>query len=314
MHLLRRAGMRVPNQTVRAHLVSEGHLYDTIILCRGPSAIQHLDTVCELAPQAHVIFDSVDLHSLRLEREASVTGDAEHVFETQQHKQAETRLIRETDCTIVVSEFEQALLAKCVPDAKVFVISNIHLTPGSNVPFDRRKDLLYLGNFFHRPNVDTIRHLVQDIMPEIWRFLPDIRLHVIGQHDPADIGDLASDRVLIHGHVPNIAKWFARVRLSVAPLRYGAGVKGKIHMSLAHGVPVVTSSVGAEGMHIENDVHCLIADDPLSFADAVRRLYTDRPMWERFSTAGPRVIAEHFSTDIAEQKCREMFRFLDERP
>ena len=140
---------------------------------------------------------------------------------------------------------------------------------------------------------------------------PELRLMVIGADPPPEVRDLAAANVRILGYVPDVAPFFDSCRLSVAPLRYGAGVKGKINQSLAFGLPVVATRRAVEGMFLEDGESVLIADEPMEFAAAVLRLYTDHFLWKRLSRNGLTVMEAHFSfaaarwalIDFVERQC-----------
>ncbi|MDT7605058.1 MAG: hypothetical protein QOF61_3055, partial [Acidobacteriota bacterium] len=124
------------------------------------------------------------------------------------------------------------------------------------------------------------------------------KLHVVGDNVPPEIAALASADVWVLGYVPDIEPLFASARVMVAPLRFGAGVKGKIGDALAHGLPVVTTSIGAEGMGFSDGVEALISDEPRAFADAVVRAYTDAALWQQLSDSGYAHLARGFTPQI----------------
>lgn len=312
--LLRSACIRVPDDSVESHLAKEGAQYDIVILSRAPVAAQHFTLVRACAPRARIIFDTVDLHTIRLHRQANITGESEKTLEAQHTELQELVLMKTSDCTVVVSEEERGHIREIAPETAVFTISNIHDVRPSVRSFAQRRDILFLGNFFHAPNVDAMQHFLQEIFPHIHALLPDIRLHVIGEGGKETLSSLRGERVLLHGHVRDIEKHFEHARLSVAPLRFGAGVKGKIHSSLSFGTPVVTTSIGAEGMHLHHERNCLIADDPNAFASAVHRLYTDQELWQRLVTEGCQTMRTHFSQAVAKKCCKAMLRHLDKIP
>src|SRR5207253_325568 len=136
--------------------------------------------------------------------------------------------------------------------------------------------LLFIGNFNHSPNSDAVEFFIESVLPLIRRSLPDVKFDVVGSNAPPHFQQYASDMVSFHGYVPDIAPLFGSRRVFVAPLRFGAGVKGKIGDALSYGLPVVTTDVGAEGMGFENGKHILIANDAASFAEMVIRVYRRR--------------------------------------
>lgn len=207
--------------------------------------------------------------------------------------------MRACDLTLVVSPVEQALLAAEVPEARVEVLSNVHEVAGRGRGFDGRRDLWFVGGFQHPPNVDAVRWFVAEVWPQVRAELPDARFHVVGSKMPESMRALAGDGVEIHGHVADLSPFLDGCRVSVAPLRYGAGVKGKVNQAMAHGQPVVATPMAVEGMHLVDGEEVLVADTPAAFAAAVVRLYRDEALWDRLSLAGVANVARHFSFDAA---------------
>jgi glycosyltransferase involved in cell wall biosynthesis len=154
--------------------------------------------------------------------------------------------------------------------------------------------------------VDAMLWFCAEIMPKILRQLPEAKFHIIGSKMPESVRALASDHVVTHGYVENVALFFESCLLSVAPLRFGAGVKGKTNQSMSFGVPVVSTSLGAEGMHLTHEKNILLADQPLEFAQQVIRLHRDRELWTALSRNGLRNIEEHFSSAAAKRNLEEV--------
>ncbi len=188
---------------------------------------------------------------------------------------------RECDAVLVVSAEEKDVLASQVPEQTIAVISNIHEVSRDIPPYEARRGLVFIGGFEHPPNVDAMLWFCQEIMPRILEQLPDSILHIVGSKTPESILALASKSVIPHGYVEKVESLFQSCLLSVAPLRFGAGVKGKINQSMSHGVPVVSTSIGVEGMHVVHEKSALVADDPLDFAAQVVRLHRDACALER---------------------------------
>ncbi len=282
-------------KSIARHLKREGGVYDLVILSRADAAAKVMPTARRYCRNAKIFFDTVDLHFLREARLAQLTGGKATRAVAESRKRQELDLIAQADETLVVSEVERRLLADEAPGASVHLVSNIHRIYGSAAAFSERRDILFIGAFAHPPNTDAVRWLAAEILPLIHAKLPDLCCHVIGAGPPADIMALADDRLKIHGFVADVRPFFDACRLSVAPLRYGAGVKGKVNQSLAHGLPVVATSQAAEGMFLVDGVSVLLADEAASFADAVIRLYADEQLWDRLSAKGIDVMERHFS-------------------
>ena len=156
--------------------------------------------------------------------------------------------------------------------------------------------------------MDAVLWFVREAFPRIRAALPDMQFHCIGGDVPAEVQALADiDGVRIHGHVPDLQPWLDGCRISVAPLRYGAGVKGKVNQAMAHGLPVVATTPAVEGMHLVDGVDVLVADDANAFADAALRLHGDEALWNRIAANGRANVARHFSMDAAREVVRELF-------
>jgi glycosyltransferase involved in cell wall biosynthesis len=213
----------------------------------------------------------------------------------------------------VVSPAEADLLAKEAPAARVRVLSNIHEVPEREVPgWEARSGLLFVGSYRHPPNVDAVLWLAREILP----LLRDtgIELHLVGAEAPPQVQALGElPGVHFHGYLPELQPLLDGCRLSVAPLRYGAGVKGKVNQALAHGLPVVATSCAIEGMHLRPGEDVLVADDAEGFAAAVRRLHEDAALWQALSRAGQENTRRHFSPEAARPVIGELLASLPRR-
>lgn len=288
-------------------LAEHGQRFDTIVACRHFVAREFLPLLRRHSPQAKLVFDTVDLHYLRERRAAELAGDPAMLRAARRTRELELDVVSRTDATLVVSPVEQALLAEDAPGATVAVLSNLHRVAGPGLPFAQRRDLVFVGGFRHPPNVDAVRWFVGEVMPLVRARLPGIAFHCIGADVPAEIRALASEPgVHVHGHVPDIAPYLSGCLVAVAPLRYGAGVKGKVNLSMAHGQPVVATSCGAEGMSLRDGEDVLVADDPARFADAVVRLHGEQDTWERLAANGLASVGRHFSFDAARGTVRRV--------
>lgn len=294
--------------SVAGWMQAHGHRFDSVMLSRHYVAREFLPLVRQYAQKARLIFDTVDLHYLREMRGADISGDATLRRNAMRTRTLELDIIARADVTTVVSALERDVLAGDAPDARVEVLSNLHDVAGPGLAFDTRKDLVFVGGFRHPPNVDAVHWFVDAIFPLIRRHLPDVRFHCIGGQVPSTIQAFAGrPGVVIHGHVPDISPFMSGCRIALAPLRFGAGVKGKVNLSMAHGQPVVATHCAAEGMHLVDGDDVLIADDAVAFADAVVRLYADDALWQRLSTNGLESVQRHFSLDAARTTVRALF-------
>ena len=175
------------------------------------------------------------------------------------------------------------------------------------MPFLQRKDIVFVGGFRHPPNGDGVRWFVESVMPLLRQRLPDVVLHCIGSDPTAEILALQQPGVVVHGYVADLEPAMQGMRIAVAPLRFGAGVKGKINLSMAHGQPVVATSIAIEGMHLANGEDVLVADDAAAFAAALLRLYQDEVLWNRLSANGLTNVSRHFSIEAAAATVKRVF-------
>jgi GT2 family glycosyltransferase/glycosyltransferase involved in cell wall biosynthesis len=291
-----------------AWLHEHGHRFDAVMVSRHYVASEFIPLIRAHAPQARLIFDTVDLHYLRERRGAEVAGDAALARAAERTRTLELSVIDKCDATLVVSDVERALLREDAPSAKVEILSNLHRVAGPGKPFAERHDLVFVGGFRHPPNVDAVLWFVREAFPHIRERLPEVRFHCIGSHTPPEIDALAAvPGVIVHGHVADIDPYMDGCRIAVASLRYGAGVKGKVNLSMAHGQPVVATGCAVEGMHLHDGTDVLVGDSAEAFADAVVRLYRDEALWSTLSRNGLESVAAHFSLDAARDTVRRMF-------
>jgi GT2 family glycosyltransferase/glycosyltransferase involved in cell wall biosynthesis len=276
------------------------------LLSRPHIAWQLLEQIREHAPDCFIAYDTVDLHFLRLGRQAELAAAlGEPAKETMLRRRAEVLreqelgLVRTTDITFTVSEVERELLSELVPAARVEVLSNVHPAhPGTARP-DGRSGVLFVGSFDHVPNRDAVKWLVGEIMPLVRRRRPDVVAHIVGSNPPAEVLELAGDGVVVHGWVADLGPVYEAAQAVIAPLRFGAGVKGKVGESLSRGVPVVATSLAAEGMHLTHGEDVLLGESSEELADQLVTLLGDEKLWTALSTAGKDAVNRQFGPAVA---------------
>ncbi|MGE0226768.1 MAG: glycosyltransferase, partial [Acetobacteraceae bacterium] len=250
------------------------------------------------APGVRVLVDSVDLHFVRFEAQARLSGDPEDVARAQRTRTQELAAYRRADMTIAVSRDEESKLRELLPGRAVTTIPNIHaIHPYLDLAARNTHELVFVGGFRHEPNVDAVRYFCTEVMPRILARYPTARLTIIGSHPPSAVTALAGPAVDVVGYVPETAPYLQRACISVAPLRFGGGMKGKVGEAMSFGLPVVTTSFGAEGFGLVPGEHLLVGDDPATFADHVVALLEDPARRDAIGRAGHRFISEHYSLD-----------------
>jgi GT2 family glycosyltransferase/glycosyltransferase involved in cell wall biosynthesis len=286
-------------RSIPQFLGTRGGEFDVVMLSRHYIAVKYIDTLRSFAPRALIVFDTVDLHFLREERLADLHASPIARNAAIAKRDEELILIRKADLTLVVSTFEQELLGKLAPDSRVMVLSTIHEPVAGGKSFAEREGLVFIGGFRHPPNTDAVLWYGVEVMPRIRERLPGVKTYIIGSDPPPTIRALAAQDFVIAGFVPDVTPYFTGCRISVSPLRYGAGVKGKVNLAMSHGLPVVATTPSIEGMHLTPEVDVLVADDPEAFADAVARAYCDKMIWSRLAEAGRENVRTHFSRELA---------------
>ncbi|KRG84901.1 MULTISPECIES: glycosyltransferase [Stenotrophomonas] len=296
-------------QGVGPWLRTHGPRFQVAMLVRHHVANECLPLLRRHAPQARTVFDTVDLHYLRERRGAELSGDPRLARGAERTRASELAVMAATDVTLLVSAAEKQQLAVDAPSVRVELLSNLHEVAGQGLDWAQRQGLVFVGGFNHPPNLDAMQWFIGEVFPLIRQRLPEIRFHCIGADVPDSLRALAATQpgVQVHGYVPDVVPWMAGGRVAVAPLRFGAGVKGKINLSMAHGQPVVATHCAAEGMHLHDGEDVLVADDARAFADAVVRLHDDEALWRRLSGNGLDNIARHFSMDAAREVVARVF-------
>ena len=276
-----------PDKTVRGF----SQLFDVALLSRPEDGARWLSAFRSASPSTHIIYDTVDLHALRNERGRLLGRNDQSETAEEQVAVQEQRLIDAVDQTFVVSSFEKEWLAKRQPNAKVSVVGLVHNEPVSETSFDQRKGLLFVGSWNHKPNQDAVRFLLDEVMPLVWQKIPEIKLNLVGSDMPQNLGS-SDGRVVCHGWLEDLTPLFDQVRLSLAPLRFGAGLKGKVAESLCRGIPVVGTSMAFEGFEMNEELSLGKADGASGIARAIVALYQDQGTWEKSSQSGRAMVAD----------------------
>jgi GT2 family glycosyltransferase/glycosyltransferase involved in cell wall biosynthesis len=280
--------------------------FDVALLSFYEVAEQYLPLLRRCSPLTRIAIDTVDVHHVRERRGAKLSGDPAALAAAERTREREQAIYGAADALVAVSEEDAAALRELTPDVPVTVVSNVHDEVPAGPGFAQRAGLLFVANFAHAPNVDAILDFHATTWPLVRAALPGGRLALVGSDPPPAVRALAADDVEVTGWVPETPPYLDRARVSIAPLRYGAGVKGKIGEALSHGLPVVTTTIGAEGMNLIDGEHALIANAPEAFAAAVARLHEDAALWERLAAAG----RAHIEARLGRGAAREALRLL----
>lgn len=255
-------------------------------------------------PDLKIFFDMVDFHYLRFKRESELTANPDIMKNADKYLKLELDNCQKADKIIVISDVEkEALKGFYKEESKIVSIGNIHqyIENKNPVSFEDRKDLLFIGGFDHKPNVDAVHYLSNEIMPLLWKSEPAISISIIGSNPPESILKLNSDKFKIVGFAKEVSPYFLNSRIFLAPLRYGAGIKGKIGQSLEFGLPLVTTSIGAEGFDFKENRNIIVGNTSQEIVENILLLYKNKEVWEKISSDSKKVI-EPFSINTIENK------------
>jgi GT2 family glycosyltransferase len=292
---------------VLSHLKERGRDYNIVMLYRADYASLYIDDVKKYCPNALTIFNTVDLHFLRMQRQAKIEGDESLRKEADRYKEMELSLMAKADKTIILSNAElRLLLDEGIENEKLFIVPLIREIPGRNNDFNKRKDIVFVGGFQHTPNVDAILYFCNEIWPLVRKKLASVKLYIIGSNMPDSIIQLEIPGVCPVGFVEDLSDYFDSSRLSVAPLRYGAGLKGKVGASLAYGLPCVATSTAVEGSGLIDKQQVLVADDPEKFSDAVCELYSNNELWQSLSDKGLKFVNSEYSLETGKSRITDV--------
>ncbi|MBW7470474.1 glycosyltransferase [Marinobacter sp. M216] len=270
---------------------------DVIYLHRPHITEDFVDHMTTLKPKPKLIYFGHDLHYLRTAREAELKGDKAVISDAEDWKKRELAIFKKVDKVYYPSEVEVAEVKRVSPATDVSAIPLYLLnTPDlSRYHHQDRHGLLFVGGFGHPPNSDGVHWFLSEVMPSLVKEIPDICLHVVGSSVPDSIKDLANDHVKIYGFLSDedLTELYQQVRVCVVPLRFGAGVKGKILEALQAGVPISTTSIGAEGLPDAAEVMA-IADEPREMTRQLLTLYNEPEECARFLSKYQEYIEQNF--------------------
>jgi GT2 family glycosyltransferase/glycosyltransferase involved in cell wall biosynthesis len=280
------------------YIRANGHMFGTFYFIRVDVVEQLLEVARRASPDARVIFHAPDLYYLRESRMAELSGDPEERRIAEETKAREAAVMRAVDHVVLVSPAELPYVHALVPKERVSIFPALYSAVTEQpAGYAARKNILFLGGFGHRPNVGAVVWFVEQVWPLIHQALPDVEFHIVGAGVPDSVRQLDEHGgVRVIGFVEDLGPLLAAYRVNVAPLLYGAGIKGKVGAALGAGIPSVVTTIASEGMHIVDGVHALVRDEPADFAAAVVSLYQDANLWTRISASGQKLIEDNFSS------------------
>lgn len=315
--LLASLGVQTSSGSLPRHL--RGEHYDAIVIEFWYVAHPLIRQLRALQPQARVLVDTEHVYFYSDQvREAAMGASADGADERAQRKRTELDAYRQADGILTTSDEDRDVVLAEAPSIRsrtVPIIYELPDAPVGDAQGRRRSSVIFVGNFRNNPsNADAMTWFCGEILPRLVRRVPDATLRIVGNMPPPEVLALASANVEVTGYVPETAPYLDTSMVSVCPLRFGAGLKGKIGEAMMRGLPVVTTSVGTQGMQPRLGEEILVADDPERYADAIAQLFADTALWQRLSRAGRDFIERNFGFTAVEQRMDAVFGDLSWLP
>lgn len=299
-------------QSVARLIEERGTEFDVIYITRYYVASKYIDLIRKAAPQARIVFNNADLHFLRELRMGISSRSREQIEKAVQTRDAELAVMDQVDLVLSYNEVEHAIILShnldATPVAKCPWVVEL---PAQSPGFEERQDLAFLGGFGHPPNAEAVEWFVEEVMPLLRKKLSGVCCIVYGSNVPESIDALGCEDVIIKGYVEDVAEVYDKCRIFIAPLKTGAGLKGKVAGALAHGVPTVLSPIAAEGLGVTDGREACIAGTPEEWAAAIAGLYGDHDSWVAMSAAARDFASRQFSFEAGRKAMREALEQIE---
>jgi O-antigen biosynthesis protein len=271
--------------------------FDVVYLHRVANAAKYGELARYHNPKARRIYSVADLHHLRFARQASAEDRPELLARSQWLRFVEYVAAVSADAVITHSTQEADALAKQIPSGKIHTVRwSVPVRPTTR-PFAERSGVAFIGGYSHEPNLDAARWLIDEIMPLVQKRNPNIECFLVGSNLPEQIRRLCGNGVTATGYVRDLTEIFDKVRLTVAPLNFGAGIKGKVIESLAAGIPCICTPLAAEGLDFPKALDACVAETAKGLAALICDLHDEQKANEACGRAGLDYVTEIFSDD-----------------
>lgn len=296
-------------QTLWREWIKNNEKYINVVFIHKPDvAVKYLKFI-KLNTNLKTVYQVADLHFLRKEREYKVTGDIDSLKQSKYYKKIEEKLIKDADIVTTVSDFEEKIIREKFNCKNVMIMPTMCYEKilDNNVDVLNRKDLMFIGGFAHKPNVDAVLWFIKDIFPLIKAQISNIKVHIAGSNVPNEIVKLGSDDIIIHGYVTDaeLTDLYSKCRISIIPLRYGAGVKGKVIEAMYNNIQIVSTSIGIEGIEsIEGYIKA--SDTAEDFSNEVVYLYKKPNLIAKNISKYKEYISHYLSYDNAMKKFKKI--------
>lgn len=288
------------NRDIISWLEKNGKYIDYVYLNRPDVANWCLKWLQKYT-NAKIIYQGHDLHHLRMMREYQTNPSEQLLKDTKNMEKLEKEILPQMDSVLYFSDVEiqkikeMKLKIKDIDTVPLYVFDN---PSGVKYNVEKRQDIMFIGGYNHVPNQDAAKWLINEIMPRVWNKKPDIKIHLVGSNMPQDLYGMASQykNIIIDGFLSDeeLNELYKKIKISFIPLRFGAGIKGKIVEAIYNNVPVITTSIGAEGISADRDF-LTVYDDAENLANAIINMYDDNKKLQKISDASAKFIMDNFS-------------------
>jgi O-antigen biosynthesis protein len=290
--------------TIEDVLRAHRNRFDVVYLHRLDAASRYTALVRHYQPRARIVFSVADLGFLRLQRQAEVEQLPELAAQAQRLRIAELSACWAADAVITHSPAEAEVLKGQMRPQKVHVVPPAVAVEPTATPFAERDGVAFIGAYGHQPNVDAAHFIAQTLAPQLRAQEPAIRVFLVGSEPPPALERLEQENLHLIGHVPHLSEVFDRVRVTVAPLAYGAGIKIKVLDSLSEGVPCVCTPVAAEGLDLPPLLKTHTVGAPDALAGLIRALHEDEALNRACAEAGLEFMERLARRDVVDDLLR----------
>lgn len=284
--------------------------YIDVLLLNRPHVAQHFLGTWRQESDAKIVYMGHDLHFLRQKREYEISGNSETFDASNVFKAMEFVVMYESDVVMMFNEDEKRIIKEEFGiDAMTIPLYYFKDLQKPEREIEKTRDLIFVGGFLHQPNVDAVKWFVEEIWPTVKKHLPGIKFYIVGSNPPQEIKNLASNDIIVTGFVTDeqLENYYHSCRICVLPLRFGAGVKGKTLEAMKTGIPIVSTSIGIEGMQA---VETVISpyDQAGEFAQQIIEIYQD----DKMISECPEKYTEYLRKYFSYEKTKEIFRHVFE--
>ncbi|AMK78375.1 MULTISPECIES: glycosyltransferase [Methylomonas] len=292
---LENLGISVYKQNLDIELLN--HKFDAIYFKYFYSAENIINHIRLLQPSARIIIDSVDIVYARLFAKAKLENNSDYYLEAEKIKKRELATYSKSDLVVTITPEDTDTLTKATPNVSTFIIPNIHEIHAFETEKTPFPSLIFIGVFSHEPNVDAVLYFYRNVWPTIVQDHPNCHWLIVGGSPPLEIQALAGSSISVTGYVPETLPYLKKSWISVAPLRFGAGMKGKVGEAMAAGIPVVTTDFGAQGLEIINGQHLIIVENDEDYATQINNLILDKEKRRYIGNQGLEFIKTNYSKE-----------------